>query len=53
MGWWLNQVVLRRKTVPSLQARVNSWLTPLLKLEDRFRLPWGMSLLAVATRTDH
>jgi SAM-dependent methyltransferase len=51
-GWWLNSVVLRRRSVPGLQARLNDWLTPWLRLESRLGLPFGMSLLAVATRDD-
>jgi glycosyltransferase involved in cell wall biosynthesis len=46
-GWWLNAVVLRRRSVPGLQARVNDRLTPLLRLERRLGPPVGMSLLAV------
>jgi glycosyltransferase involved in cell wall biosynthesis len=46
-GWWLNAVVLRRRSVPGFQARVNDALVPLLRLERRFRPPIGMSLLAV------
>ncbi|HTY18299.1 MAG TPA: bifunctional glycosyltransferase/class I SAM-dependent methyltransferase [Myxococcota bacterium] len=51
-GWWLNSVVLRRRSVPGLQARINDWLTPWLRLESRLRLPFGMSLLAVAAPAD-
>jgi glycosyltransferase involved in cell wall biosynthesis len=46
-GWWLNAVLLRRKTVPSLQAKVNDLLVPWLRLERTFGPPVGMSLLAV------
>jgi len=46
-GWWLNAVVLRRRSVPGFQARVNDRLTPLLRLERKLRPPVGMSLLAV------
>ena len=46
-GWWLNAVVLRRRSVPGLQARVNDRLTPLLRLERKLNPPMGMSLLAV------
>jgi hypothetical protein len=47
LGWWLNAVVLRRRSVPGFQARVNDRLTPLLRLERRLRPPLGMSILAV------
>jgi SAM-dependent methyltransferase len=47
-GWWLNAVLLRRKAVPGLQARVNDWLVPWLRLERGWLgPPVGMSLLAV------
>jgi glycosyltransferase involved in cell wall biosynthesis len=46
-GWYLNARLLRRRSVPGLQARVNDRLVPLLRLERRVRLPVGMSLLAV------
>jgi glycosyltransferase involved in cell wall biosynthesis len=46
-GWWLNAVVLRRRSVPGFQARVNDRLTPLLRLERKLNPPVGMSLLAV------
>ncbi len=50
-GWFLNAVVLRRRSVPGLQARMNDRLTPLLRLERRLRPPIGMSLLAVGRTT--
>ena len=46
-GWWLNAGLLRRKTVPGFQARVNDLLVPWLRLERTFGPPVGMSLLAV------
>ncbi len=49
-GWWFNSVVLRRRSVPSIQARINSWLVPLLRLEDRFEPKWGMSLVAIGRK---
>jgi glycosyltransferase involved in cell wall biosynthesis len=50
-GWWLNSVLLRRRTVPGFQARLNDLLVPLVRLEQRLGLPVGMSLFAVARRT--
>ena len=47
-GWFLNARILRRRTVPGLQARMNDRLVPLLRFEQRLRPPIGMSLLAVA-----
>ncbi len=49
-GWYLNSRVLRRRSVPGIQARINSWLVPVLRLEDALGLDWGMSLLVVARR---
>src|SRR5262249_47930540 len=46
-GWFLNARLLRRRSVPGFQARVNDWLVPLLRLERHVSLPLGMSLLAV------
>jgi len=49
-GWWFNGRILGRRSVPGVQARLNSVLVPLLRLERRLKLPWGISLLAVARR---
>jgi glycosyltransferase involved in cell wall biosynthesis len=47
-GWFLNARVLRRRSVPGLQARLHDRMVPLLRLERRLvRAPVGMSLLAV------
>jgi len=46
-GWWLNAVLLRRRSVPGFQAKVNDLLVPWLRLEREFGPPVGMSLLAV------
>ena len=46
-GWFLNARLLRRRTVPGLQARLNDRLVPLLRLERRLSPPFGMSLLAI------
>jgi 2-polyprenyl-3-methyl-5-hydroxy-6-metoxy-1,4-benzoquinol methylase len=47
-GWFVNARLLKRRTVPGVQARVNDWLVPLLRAEQRFHPPFGMSLLVVA-----
>ncbi len=47
-GWFLNARLLKRQSVPGVQARINDWLVPWLRLERRFGPPVGMSLLAVA-----
>jgi glycosyltransferase involved in cell wall biosynthesis len=46
-GWWLNGRVLRRSAVPAVQARLNDWLVPWLRIERRFGPPVGLSLVAV------
>ena len=46
----MNSRVLKRTTVPGIQARINDFLTPLIRLEERLRLPVGMSLLAVGRK---
>jgi SAM-dependent methyltransferase len=49
-GWYVNSCLLKRQTVPGLQARLNDLLVPLLRLEKFFTLRWGMSLLAVGRK---
>lgn len=51
LGWWLNVRVLRRKYLPGGQSRLLNALVPLLRLEDRISPPFGLSLIAVATRS--
>jgi glycosyltransferase involved in cell wall biosynthesis len=51
-GWFLNARVLRRRSVPGVQARMNDRLVPLLRLERRLGVPVGMSLLAVGRVVD-
>jgi glycosyltransferase involved in cell wall biosynthesis len=46
-GWWLNSVVLKRRSVPGIQARINDSLVPLLRLERALGVPVGMSWVAV------
>ena len=46
-GWWLNAVVLRRRAVPGVQARLANLLVPVLRAERRLHVPFGMSLLVV------
>jgi SAM-dependent methyltransferase len=48
-GWWLNAKVLRRSRISTRQLRTFDRLVPLLRNEDRWRLPWGQSLVAVGT----
>ncbi len=49
-GWWFNGRVLRRRRVPNFQARLNQFLLPLLRLERRLGIPYGLSIIMVARR---
>lgn len=50
LGWWVNVRVLRRRYLPDGQSRLLNHLVPLLRLEDRISPPFGLSLIAIATR---
>lgn len=50
-GWYLNGKILRRETVPGVQARVANRLVPLFRLEQKLHLPFGLSVIAIAKRT--
>ena len=51
-GWFVNGRLLRRRAVPPLQLRLYDRVAPLLaRMEERVRLPAGMSLFAVARAT--
>ena len=52
LGWYINSRLLGRSAVPAFQARLMNLLLPWLRLEERFDLPFGMALLAVARRDD-
>ena len=48
-GWFLNGRVLQRRVIPAAQLRIYDFLAPLIaRMESSFRLPLGLSLLAVA-----
>ncbi len=49
-GWFLSSRMLRRKLLPVKQVHLYEKLTGILRVEDRFRLPIGMSLVAVGER---
>ena len=51
-GWFLNGRVLRRRTVPGIQAKLNDRLVPILRFERRFGPPTGISLIAVGRVPD-
>jgi len=50
VGWFVNGKILRRKMLPRNQMKLFDLLMPLLKLEDHIRIPFGLSLLAVAKK---
>jgi glycosyltransferase involved in cell wall biosynthesis len=50
IGWYVNSRLLRRQSVPGVQARMAGLLVPWLRLEERFELRWGMTLLAVGRK---
>jgi 2-polyprenyl-3-methyl-5-hydroxy-6-metoxy-1,4-benzoquinol methylase len=50
LGWYANSVLLRRRAVPGLQARLANLLVPWLRIERRWKLRMGMSLIAVGRK---
>jgi SAM-dependent methyltransferase len=49
-GWWLNSRVLKRKVMPKGQLRFFKWIMPLLRLEEKRRPGFGLSLLVLARK---
>jgi glycosyltransferase involved in cell wall biosynthesis len=49
-GWYVNSRVLGRTHFPPVQLTLYDRLVPLFRLESRFRLPVGMSLIAIARK---
>jgi glycosyltransferase involved in cell wall biosynthesis len=49
-GWYLSSRVLKRRTFPPIQLTLYNLLVPLFRLEDRLRLPFGMSLVAIGKK---
>ncbi len=50
LGWWVNVRLFRRRNLPTRQSRLLNLLVPLLRLEDRINPPFGLSLIAIASR---
>jgi SAM-dependent methyltransferase len=46
-GWWFNSRVLRARRIDRSQLRLFEALVPVLRIEDRFRLPFGQSVIGV------
>lgn len=49
-GWFVQGRVLRRRQLPARQVAVFERLVPLLRVEDRFALPFGLGVLACARK---
>jgi SAM-dependent methyltransferase len=50
-GWFLNSRILGRKMLPLRQVALYDRLTPVLRLEERLRPRFGMSLVVACERT--
>src|SRR6185369_4613124 len=49
-GWYVNSVLLKRRAIPGLQARIANFLVPWLHFEQKLQPNRGMSLLVVARK---
>jgi hypothetical protein len=49
VGWWFNSRVLRARRIDRSQLRLFEALVPALRVEDRFQLPFGQSVIGVGT----
>lgn len=52
IAWFINSRILRRRSVPGVQAWLNDRMVWALDVERRFHAPWGLSLLAVGRKPD-
>ena len=50
VGWFVSSRALRRTTLPARSLRLYDALVPVLRQLDRFELPFGLSVWAVARR---
>lgn len=50
LGWFLNFTLLRRTQMPQGQFRLFERLNPLLALEDKLPVPFGLSIVAVGVK---
>lgn len=48
LGWYVNGNLLRKTILPTGQMKLFDRLVPLLKLEQRLTLPFGISIIAIA-----
>lgn len=51
-GWYMNGRLLHRDSVPGMQARLADRLVPLYRLERRLEIPFGLSMIAFARRSE-
>lgn len=49
-GWFVVARMQRKRVIPAASLRAFEHLVPALRLEDHVRIPFGQSLIAVATR---
>lgn len=52
LGWFVNGRLLKRNTVPGMQARVADRLVPLFRFERKLNLPFGLSVISIARRPE-
>jgi glycosyltransferase involved in cell wall biosynthesis len=52
IGWFLNGAILRRKKLPRCQIRIFDLFAFFLRIEKRLKVPFGLSLLAVARKKE-
>ncbi|MEI6632730.1 MAG: glycosyltransferase [Chlamydiota bacterium] len=50
LGWFMNGRILRRNMLPKYQLKLFDLFVPLLKIERRLKIPFGLSLLAVGRK---
>lgn len=50
LGWWVNGKLLRRQIADPTQVRTFERLVPLVRLEDRVRVPVGLGVIAHARK---
>jgi SAM-dependent methyltransferase len=50
LGWYVNSRLLRRHSVPGLQARLSGLLIPWLRIEEHLDLRRGMTLVVVGRK---
>jgi glycosyltransferase involved in cell wall biosynthesis len=52
IAWYVNARLLKRRSVPVVQAWLNDRMVWLLRLEQQRAVPWGLSLMAVARKEE-